>query len=887
MNKAVHVGKQCAGNPRVASSQCCGDTGRVGGGIYASCKVMLVGIVASIMASLAYGYDWSQHAAGSTVSLPAGDTEVTDGDYASVAALASVVLSHKTSRIVFNLSDDHSASPLGCSIVGAGKIVKTGGGVLQFGAPHNTRTVSNEGWYDYFTTNGIEIVAGTLKFPQSSGSMNRYGHVVMSEGATLFAANDKESVVESLNGYGTVTNTATANTNFRIGNSPTTYTKSTFYGKIGGSKLQLRTDGYVELMNPSNTYGGNLMVLRNADAYPKDNRGITAVVTLGKTGQFSSSGVSSSIQIRYGGLLRYLGSGETCDKRLYTFANASTPVTFDAGATGGISWTGDFYMAEKADGRIVLTGDNSKECSWSGPWAQANAGYACYLAKEGSGTWRLGVNANRKNDGAWAVRNGTLKFDSLAERGEVCSFGLSTNLWTDAYRTSMGSRRAVDYAVLLGSGTASPVLEYSGDGLGVATNRPLRITGSGGTLLNNTVYGTVSWNDIAAEDAGEKVLTLAGANTTGNVAGNIADGAGTVSVVKTGIGTWRLEGNQTFSGSLAVNGGTLVVAEKPTQQGYPFYKLTVKSAKGQYLWIRRLALYDKDGHRVGMNLTEDVPVKDAMDGSFVSAWHFENDLVPGHVRYAMPSKFSYVAGNPAAKMLAEDETPLRTAMSNVIKTSAPSYWPTVIWRMPEGTKPVAAVDLEQHVVSTSDGRVRIFAISGSLDGKIWKELKEVDITDDTTAVGVWVSDGATITNNAVRAGAGWPVDGRVSSLPADAAYSVLTSVSGVSVAAGATLKAEGNVALRTLTVDCASGNGTIDGFDFAASGTINLVNLASDETEEVPISLANLPEGALGRLNDSGAWQLSVNGKVKLGWKATFTGSSVRIQRPGLLLIVR
>ena len=61
-----------------------------------SCKVMLVGIVVSIMASLAYGYDWSQHAAGSTVSLPAGDTEVTDGDYASVAALASVVLSDKT-----------------------------------------------------------------------------------------------------------------------------------------------------------------------------------------------------------------------------------------------------------------------------------------------------------------------------------------------------------------------------------------------------------------------------------------------------------------------------------------------------------------------------------------------------------------------------------------------------------------------------------------------------------------------------------------------------------------------------------------------------------------------------------------------------------------------
>ena len=862
-------------------------------GIYKGLKTksrsrkLAVLLIAFAVAMFSHGYDWSQHTAGSSVTLPTGDTEVSDAEYPTVAALGSILLSVPESRIVFNLEDDHSASPLGCTITGWGTIVKNGDGVLQFGAPHTTVKVSNEGWYDYFTTNGIALNAGTLKFPQNAGAGHRCGHLTMAEGTTLYTANDGESIVESLNGYGLVTNTATSKQTLRIGNSPFTTAKSVFHGTVTGKFLSLRTDGLVELLNTENTFGENIQIVRNADDYSKTNRGITAVMKLGQTGEPSSVGVYSAIHLRYGSTLRYLGPGETCNKRLSMYAVAKTPNVLDAGTVGDIRWTGDFHFTSEADGRFVLSGDNAKECVWSGPAVLAYPEWTWYMAKEGSGTWRLANNASRVNSGAWAVREGTLKFDSLAEKGEVCALGLSTHLYTDAYCTSRDKRVAVDYAILLGSDKDYPTLEFSGAGVGVSTNRLLRLTGTGGVLANTSSTGTISINGIAAEDEGAKKLTLAGTNTTGNIAGGISDGAGIVSVEKTGSGTWRLEGDQTFSGSLDVKEGTLVVAEKPTHYGYRYYKLTVEQTykKDQYLWIRRIALYDKDGARVGGSFTEDVPVADETDGSWTTKWHFEGELQPGHARWDVPSKFIYYSGNTPAHALNENDTPLRSAVSNGIRTDAPNRWMSVVWRMPEGANPVASVDIVQHVGTDSTGRVGIFSLYGSGDGTNWHELRRVDLMENTTAAGRWASDGCTVTNNAVRPGAGFLLD-KVghSALPADVSYDILRSVSGVSVSPGATLKAEGQVVLSAITVDCTGGNGTIDGFDFASNGVVNLVNLAVGGTVEVPFTFTNLPAGALDRLNAKRAWSVMINGSRSASRIVRFTGSSVCINPVGLVM---
>lgn len=822
------------------------------------------------------------------MELPAGDAEVTDADYDKVAALGAIRLSADSSRIVFNLSDDHSSAPLGCSITGAGTIVKEGGGVLQFGAPHTTFFVNNVGWFDYFTTNGIALNAGTLKFPQGGGAACRFGHVTMAADTTLYTANDAESVVESLNGYGLVTNTATARQFLRIGNSPETTAKSTYYGKIGGKFMAVRTDGYVEFMNAENTFDSAFWILLNSSS-TRTNRGIAAVAKLGKAGEASSIGTGASMEIRYGGTLRYLGTGDECNRDLTVYANSQQSNIVDGGGNGGLDWSGNIHGQGKADGQLVFTGDNASECVWSGSWSQAFPGWTWYFAKEGSGTWRLASNVSRLNPGAWAVRDGTLKFDSLAEKDEVCSLGLATELYSDAYRTSTARREAVDYAILLGSGTNNPTLEYSGSTIGASTNRPVRLAGIGGTIANNTATGTVSINGIAAEDAGAKKLTLAGTSTTGNIVGNISDGAGKVSVAKTGSGVWRLEGNQTFSGTLDVKEGTLIVAEKPTKYGYEYYKFTCEQAqdKRQYFAVQRIALYDKDGNRVGMNIADDPPIADEMDGSWFIKWHFDGELQPGYARWDMPSRF-YNYPSSAASALAENKTQARACMSANFAPDKPDYCPSIVWRLPSGTPPVTHVDLVQHLAVNSY-RVGIFTLYGSGDGKVWHALKRVDLMEDATDVDKWVSDGATVTNNAVRPGAGFALDriGAYSALSQDVTYDILTSVSGVNVATGATLKAEGDVTLRALTVDCTVGNGTFDGFDFAANGTIDLVNLDARGDVEVPLRLTNLPDGAIDRLNAKNGWAISVNGSPTTSRFVMFDGKSVRVIHRGLVVVVQ
>lgn len=853
---------------------------------------ILLAIAAAACSPLAFAYGWSQYGPGSAVELPAGDAEVTDADYDTVAALGSVLLSDSSSRIVFNLSDDHSAKPLGCSITGAGTIVKDGEGTLQFGAPHSTSFIKNVGWFDYFTTNGIALNAGTLKFPQGGGAGCRFSHVTMAANTTLYTANDGESIVESLNGYGLVTNTATARQFLRIGNSPDTTAKSTFYGKIAGEFMAVRVDGYAELMNTENTFNSYFWILLNSTG-SRTVRGTAAVAKLGKAGEASSIGTASSMEIRYGGTLRYLGTGEECDRTLTMYANSRYANIIDGGDNGGLVWSGRLHGQFAADGKLVFTGDNASDCVWSGPWSFAvDGGWTWYFAKEGSGTWRMAGNAERLNPGAWAVREGTLKFDSLAEKGDVCSLGLATELYSDAYCTDKSKRVAVDYAILLGSEGQYPTLEYSGSGTGASTNRPVRLAGTGGTIANSTVTGTVSINGIAAEDAGAKKLTLSGTNTTGNIAGNISDGAGKVSVEKTGSGVWRLEGNQTFSGSLDVKEGTLVVAEKPSQYGYEYYKFSCEQVQNssQYFAVRRIALYDKDGNRVGVGLSDDPPIADEMDGSWITKWHFNGELQPGYARWDMPSQFyKYTSGEKAATALAENNSQARACMYANFTPAKPGYWPSIVWRLPkEEITPVTHVDIVQEVPVNSY-RVGIFTLYGSSDGKAWKALKRVNLMEDETPAGNWVSDGATVTNNAVRPGAGFALDsiGAHSSLPADATYDILTSASGVSVSSGATLKAEGNVALRSLTVDCAAGNGTVDGFDFASNGTINLVNLSSNREVEVPFTLANLPEGALDRLNAEGEWAVTVNGSPRSSWLVSFDGSSAKAVPRGLMMIVK
>ena len=71
------------------------------------------------------------------------------------------------------------------------------------------------------------------------------------------------------------------------------------------------------------------------------------------------------------------------------------------------------------------------------------------------------------------------------------------------------------------------------------------------------------------------------------------------------------------------------------------------------------------------------------------------------------------------------------------------------------------------------------------------------------------------------------------------AWSFMTGNPVVTVNAGATLKADGDVTLRNLKIDASTGGGTYDGFTFAADTQVEVTNLNGGEACVVPVSFAN------------------------------------------------
>ena len=91
-------------------------------------------------------------------------------------------------------------------------------------------------------------------------------------------------------------------------------------------------------------------------------------------------------------------------------------------------------MGDGFNQRFILTGANASECVIAGPIKKyMDNGTNCNwrFIKKGSGVWRFSNVANTEMAGVIAVENGTLRYDSIADAGRVCSLGYSDQLFED------------------------------------------------------------------------------------------------------------------------------------------------------------------------------------------------------------------------------------------------------------------------------------------------------------------------------------------------------------------------------------------------------------------------------------------------------------------------
>ena len=202
----------------------------------------------------------------------------------------------------------------------------------------------------------------------------------------------------------------------------------------------------------------------------------------------------------------------------------------------------------------------------------------------------------------------------------------------------------------------------------------------------------------------------------------------------------------------------------------------------------------------------------------------------------------------------------------------------VVMRLPDNTPPILRYDIN---IGTSSSAVSSIGVEASKDGSTW-----IDLTGDvsTPQSDDWLSGDGFVAGHPLRPGAGLALN--IPAAPDANGAAMLDNVTSVQVATGATLVAKGvSKTVHGLTIDCSAGVGTLSGIDFAANGTINLVNIPEGATElAIPAGLGGVSAAGLANLN---AYSVMVDGKPRSSWGVEVSADCIRATKHGMSLIFR
>jgi autotransporter-associated beta strand protein len=814
---------------------------------------------------------------------------VDDNSIAFVSSLGKIYMPSSSGSFTVDISTN---ATLDCQVSGLldvskevitsdiGTVRKKGAGELYLSVGGTSDTLLSQYYVNW------EIENGSLRMPTNSASSTSrlfFGVVTVHKDATLFTAKPGRTRITELWGEGMVTNVADSSSYYLDVYGLDRIRPCEFHGVIGGG-IYMYSRGNVNLMGTNNTYRGGTWTYYFNDG---QERGTTGLRKIGMSGEPSSSGIGGALRTRErSGRFLYLGEGETTDKEFQFDESTTCPCEVNAGAFGGVTFTGKW--SEWTDGgtaknsRLVLSGSNTAECVLANEF-KARSSYTTRITKKGSGTWRLAHHASRKNTGVVAVQDGTLKFDSIAEKGTVCSLGLSTMLYRDNSGAAADTNK-VDYALMVGGDSSKTgTLEYAGLDRAFCTTRPLAVAGAG-RLRTGKGSGELVFKGVFA-DADGGTLIFDAANDATNRLADVTDGKeGALSLTKEGSGVLALAGSQTWRGNLDVREGELLI-----DSHYDYWRFTMKenayactrydttgvkqdSDAGKRIFgVSEFALYSVDGVRRNSNMSITGEVSTSK-----SAWNVAaTNLPPGYAAFENGSSLSYYLNNGHGRLdnlfdgsLGSDNGIALAVYSEYADFGLhnPNSYARVIMRLAEGTDEIEYFDIGNSRKPNSDyfGRcLTAYSLEASADGMFWEKVAEDNEAVIPATASSWYGDNDGHTTLKVNR-----------STP-------LANVASVRVRTGAKLTANGPVApIRKLVLDEA-GAGTIDGFEFAEEGEIEIPELTADGSFAIALSVENSASFA----NVTG-WSVVSGGKVKR-LSVAQTASGLEFRTPGLKIIVR
>ena len=128
-----------------------------------------------------------------------------------------------------------------------------------------------------------------------------------------------------------------------------------------------------------------------------------------------------------------------------------------------------------------------------------------YITKTGAGIWRFADHATRNGVGGIAVEEGTLQFDTLAEKGVMCALGTAEDSHSDYYGVYDASKNE-GYAFSAGSATTEGTFEYTGSTPVWVTQRPMVLNGD--VRFKNDGNAAFRYANVTPKTAGAKTVKI-------------------------------------------------------------------------------------------------------------------------------------------------------------------------------------------------------------------------------------------------------------------------------------------------------------------------------------------------------------------------------------------
>ncbi|CAM3030119.1 autotransporter-associated beta strand repeat-containing protein [Rariglobus hedericola] len=451
------------------------------------------------------------------------------------------------------------SSPSAGLVTGVGALYKKGAGNLKLSGANTftgftsvsegTLTLSNSLALQYST-----LTSGGIIFDSSVGSHAFTIGALSGSGNLNLMDNASNAVTLSVGNLGTYWNgAATVST-------PDAGKATTYSGVLSGTGSLVKIGPGTLMLDGESTYTGQTKIQAgtltvsslNSVVGGTSSSSLGAPVTMGN----GTIGIGATTSA---GTLSYTGSGETTD-RVVDLAGTTGGAAISANGTGALVFSSNLTATGVGAKTLTLSGSSESTIDnrIQGAIVDSSSG-ATAVTKSGANTWLLA--GNNSYTGATIVgAAGTLKLGASGSSG-------NGPLGTVAAGTTVNSGGTLDLNGF--TLTNAEALTLNGNGVSSGTS-------TAGALRNSSATG-VNYSGLLTLGSASKIVANGNINLTnaGTITGatfgltldGIATGSSVTSIIgtttggvtKAGLGTWTLSGANTYTGTTAVSGGTLVL----------------------------------------------------------------------------------------------------------------------------------------------------------------------------------------------------------------------------------------------------------------------------------------------------------------------------------------